>query len=140
MAQLVPVSAAREAHREGCTFGPGFYRVVLAGGGTRYCQSEGEVTFVHHLLPPGSVARVQRDGYCLDGYVGGTPDVVSAEAFLGMPRAEAMREVGIETDADYARTYRAVESAVLERDRAQHGGTPPSIVIKKHGRKVNDIV
>ena len=137
-AQLVPVSAPREAHRDGCTFGPGFLRIVLRDGGRRYCQSEGEVEFVRHLLPEGSVVRVQRDGYCLDGYQG-TPDVVEAERFLGMSMADAMRELGFETEADYARAYRAVEAAVLERDRAQHGGTMPSIVVKKRGRTVNEV-
>jgi len=138
-AQLVPVSAPREAHRDGCIFGPGFFRITLRDGGRRYCQSEGEVEFVRHLLPDGAVVRVQRDGYCLDGYNGGTPDVVDAETFLGMSREDAIRELGFETEGDYARAYRAVEAAVLERDRLQHGGTPPSIVIKKHGRKINEI-
>jgi hypothetical protein len=137
--QLVPVSPARDAHRSGCTFGPGFYRVVLTDGGRRFCQSEGEVQFVSHLLPQGSVRRVQRDGYCLDGDVGGTPDVLSAERFLDMDRVDAMRELGLETEAEYVRTYRAVEDAVLERDRLHHGALErPSIVIKKKGRRVVD--
>jgi hypothetical protein len=131
---LVSLSAARDEHREGCTFGPGFYRLVLSDGGRRFCQSEGEVQFVNHLLPEGSVRHVQRDGYCLDVQDSGTPDVISADRFLDMDRVDAMRELGLESEADYARAYRAVEDAVLERDRLHHGSADrPSIVIKRRG-------
>jgi len=137
--QLVSVSAPRDAHREGCTFGPGFYRLEYESGGRHFYQSEAELHYGLRLLVGASIRRVVRDGYCLDAPEGGTPDVIEGETFLAMSREDGMRELGIETEADYARAYRAVEDAVLARDRAQHAGNPPSIVIKKKGRKVNDV-
>jgi hypothetical protein len=137
--QLVPVSAPRQAHRDGCQFGSGFYRVVMRDGSRRYCQSEGEVEFVHHLLPDGAVQAVERDGYCLDGSDperdARTPDVLDGARFLELPREEAMRELGLTDEADYARAYRAVEEAVLARDRQESlGGVHASVVIKRKGR------
>jgi hypothetical protein len=139
--QLVPVSAPRQAHRDGCTFGSGFYRIVMTDGSRRFCQSEGEVEFVSNLLPAGAIARVQRDGFCLDDaeYTATgdarTPDVLDGARFLDLPREEGIRELGVTDEADYARAYRAVEEAVLERDRQQaHGGVHASIVIKRKGR------
>ena len=137
--QLVSASPARDSHRDGCLFGPGYYRVELQDGGRRYCQSEAEVEFVHSLLPPGAVRRTSRDGYCLDEQQGGTPDVVDGEAFLSMSRADGMRALGIESESEYTRAYRAVEDAVLARDRAAHTGPRPSIVIKRKGRAIRDV-
>jgi len=130
------------AHRDDCRFGSGFYRITLKGGGLRYCQAQEEVEFVHSLLGPDQVVRVERDGHCLDGDRQGdarTPDVVDAETWLSWPRERAMREVGLESEADYARVYNQIEAAVLRRDnRASQGGVRASIVIKKRGRAVVD--
>lgn len=131
------------AHRVECTFGPGFFRIVLKDGGERYCQNEQEVRHVYALLAHESPLHVDRDGYCLDGDRQGdanTPDVVDAEAWLGMPRAQAMLEVGLTSEADYQRVYKQVEAAVYRRDnRVSQGGVRASIVIKKRGRSVIDI-
>jgi hypothetical protein len=66
---------------------------------------------------------------------------MDGEAFLNMRREDAMRELGIEEESEYARAYRAIEDAVLARDRLHHGTAErPSIVVKKRGaRHVNDI-
>ena len=127
------------SHRPGCVFGPGFYRVVLSDGGRRFCQNEQQVEAVRRLLPAGSMVRVQRDA-CLDPL---EPDqdargVVDGEAFLNMPRERAMEELGITSEADYQRTYRAIEEAVLASDRAVASGARdrPSVVVKKRGTRV----
>jgi hypothetical protein len=129
-------------HRDDCRFGTGFYRLELRDGGVRFCQTQEEVEYVHALLGPGQVARVERDGHCLDGDRQGdanTPDVVDAEQWLGWPRERAMREVGLDSEADYARVYRQVEAAVVRRDnRETQGGVRASIVIKRRGRRVVD--
>jgi hypothetical protein len=127
-------------HRAACTFGPGFYRVELVSGGRRFCQSEAEVRMVTGLIMQESIRRVVRDGYCLDQDDLESPHVIEGERFLALGRAEAMAELGIDSEADYARAYRAVEDAVLARDRAMAAGARdrPSIVIKKKGRTVLD--
>jgi hypothetical protein len=130
------------SHRPGCVFGPGFYRVVLSDGGRRFCQTEQQVEAVRRLLPPGSMVRVQRDA-CLDPL---EPDesargVVDGEAFLAMPRERAMIELGIDSEADYERAYRAIEAAVLAADRAAADGRDrASVVIKKRRTPVQDLV
>lgn len=63
-----------------------------------------------------------------------TPDVINGERFLNMSKAEAMREVGIKSEADYARAYREVEQVVKANRNDQ-----ASIVIKRAGRPVIDI-
>ncbi len=123
------------SHRAGCTFGPGLYRLLLSDGGRRFAQSQAEVEFVHRLLPSGAITRVQRDGYCLDQQDLESPDVVDGRRFLSMERGEAMRELGIASEVDYVRAYRAIEEAVLANDRA--GGTA-SVVIKKRGKETLD--
>jgi hypothetical protein len=131
------------AHKPDCIFGTGFYRIQLIDGGQRYCQDEAEVKRAYKLLAPDQVLRVDRDGYCLDGYVGdaNTPDVVDAEQWLAMPREQGMRELGLESEADYARCYRDVEQVVHKRDnRAAQGGVRPSIVIKRKGRPLIDVL
>jgi hypothetical protein len=129
-------------HRGDCAFGTGFYRLTLKGGGTRFCQNTEEVEYVHSLLGPDQVVRVERDGHCLDGDRQGdarTPDVVDAEWWLGLPREQAMREVGIDSEAEYSRAYQAIEAAVMRRDnREAQGGVHASIVIKRRGRRVVD--
>lgn len=130
-------------HRPECRFGSGAYRVMLRNGSPRYCQTEEEVAWVLHLLPERVVARVQRDGYCLDNLPSGdanTPDVVDAEQWLSLSREDAMRELGLVSEADYARAYRMIEDAVQVRDnRASQGGVRATIVIKKKGVQVTDV-
>jgi hypothetical protein len=131
------------AHRADCTFGPGFFRINLKGGGTRYCRDEREVRQVFALLAHDQTLHVDRDGYCLDGDRVGdarTPDVVDGEVWLGMPRHEAMDVVGLTDERDYARVYDQVSAAVYRRDnRAAQGGVRASIVIKKRGAPVTDV-
>ena len=136
-------------HRQGCTFGSGFYRIELESSKPRYCQTEKELRYALTLLRLSTVTRVCRDGFCLDpdDYpdievpIGdaNTPDVVDAEWWLGLPQAEAMREVGITSDADYVHVLRSVEAAVTRRNqRASEGADRASIVIKKVGKHVAD--
>jgi hypothetical protein len=127
-------------HRPGCTFGPGGYRIELISGTRRYCQSEDELKRAYALLPLDAIRRVARDGYCLDEDAGSSPDVLDGEQFLNMPKEAAQEALGGVTDAEYAKAYRAVEDAVLARDRAVAAGSSdrPSIVIKKKGRRVLD--
>ena len=131
-------------HRGDCVFGSGFFRIRLKGGGTRYCQNTEEVEYVHSLLGRDQVIAVERDGHCLDGDRQGdanTPDVVDAEWWLALPRERAMREVGLTREADYARVYRQVEAAVSRRgDRESQGGVHASIVIKRRGRPLIDVL
>jgi hypothetical protein len=133
------------AHRADCVFGSGFFRLSYGEGNVRYCQTWDDVLLTRRLLE-GVVQdiRVERDGYCLDGdpIIGdaNTPDVVDGEWWLGLPRADAMRELGLKTDADYARAYRAIEAACARRDnRASQGGVRASIVIKRPGAKVTNV-
>jgi hypothetical protein len=130
------------AHRADCAFGPGFYRVSLVGSQPRYCQNQDEVGFVASLVGRNQITRVERDGHCLDGDRHGdanTPDVVDAEHWLSMPREEAMREVGLSSEADYSRVYKQVEEAVSRRnDRQSQVGVRASIVLKRSGRRVVD--
>ena len=127
-------------HRPGCTFGPGFYRIELISGARRYCQTEEEVKRAYALLLTDTIRRVSRDGYCLDPLERAAPDVVEGERFLAMPQTQAMDELGI-GEAEYVTAYRAVEDAVLARDRAVAAGSPdrPPIVIKKKGKRVLDV-
>lgn len=128
-------------HREGCAFGPGFFRVVLRSGDRRYCQDEDEVSFVALLLPPMSIRRVQRDGYCLDGLEPEPPGrgVIDGAAWLELPVEQGMDVLGLTDEADYIRAYRAIEDAVLERDKAYaRTGVHASVVIKKRGTPVAD--
>jgi hypothetical protein len=135
------------AHRSDCVFGSGgFFRLTYGGGSNlRYCQTWAEVQTACHLLE-GVVSdiKIERDGYCLDGdpTIGdaGTPDVVDGEWWLGLPREEAMRELGLTDERDYRRAYVAIEAACGRRDnRASQGGVRASIVIKRPGRKVTDV-
>jgi hypothetical protein len=130
-------------HRGDCVFGTGFYRLSLKDGGVRYCQAQEEVEYVYSLLGPDQVVRVERDGYCLDGDRHGdanTPDVVDGEWWLGLNVADGMRELGLTSEADYARVYRQIEAAVARRnDRESQSGVRASIVIKRKGRRVLDI-
>ena len=130
------------AHRADCVFGPGFFRVSLKGSTPRYCQSPDEVQLLVSMVGKAAIARVERDGHCLDGDRQGdanTPDVVDAETWLTLPQREAMELVGLEREADYIRVYQQVEEAVYRRDnRAKQGGVRASIVLKKRGARVID--
>ena len=130
------------SHRADCTFGMGFYRVHLPSGSVRYCQSQQDVQTVYTLLAHDPPIYVERDGYCLDGDRSGdanTPDVVDAEQWLAMPKAEAMTAVGLDDEAAYARVYDQIEQAVSRRnDRLSQGGVRASIVLKKRGRAVQE--
>lgn len=134
--------AVRTVHRAECVFGPGFFRVSLKGTTPRYCQSPDEVQLLVSMVGKAAIARVERDGYCLDGDRLGdanTPDVVDAETWLALPRRAAMELVGLEREAEYQRVYKQVEAAVYRRDnRASQGGIRASIVIKKRGARVVD--
>ena len=130
------------AHRADCVFGTGFYRIRLKDGGVRYCQTEPEVRRVFALLAHDQTLRVERDGHCLDSPYQGdahTPDVVDGEAWLALPRAGAMAELGITDEVDYRRAYTAIEAAVVRRDNRQsQGGVRASIVVKRKGARVID--
>jgi len=119
----------------GCTFGPGLYRIVLSSGERRFVDNEAQVEAVRRLLPPGAMLKVQRDGYCLDQDDLESPDIMDGRRFLDLPQAEAMRELGIQSEDDYTRAYRQVEEAVLANDRR---GGQASVVIKKKGKRVLD--
>ena len=67
-----------------------------------------------------------------------TPDVVDAEWWLSLPRADAMRELLISDELIYLRVYREIEAAVVRRNnRASQTGVHASIVIKRPGAHVN---
>ena len=96
---------------------------------------------VYALLIQDTIKRVARDGYCLDPLEAeASPHVIDAETFLNMPKTEAMRALGDVTEQEYIQAYRAIEDAVLARDRAISSGASdrPSIVIKKKGQRVLD--
>jgi hypothetical protein len=68
-----------------------------------------------------------------------TPDVIDGARFLGLSRAEGMRELGVSDERAYARAYRDVEAAVYARDnRESQGGVHAPVVIKRAGREVHD--
>lgn len=68
-----------------------------------------------------------------------TPDVIDGARFLGLSQREGMRELGITSEASYARAYKDVEAAVSARDnRESQGGVRAPIVIKRAGRPVAD--
>jgi hypothetical protein len=128
-------------HRSSCLFGPGFYRIVLANGSNRYCQDERELRQVLRYLADYGVRKVQRDA-CLDplDVDDGTRGVVDGEVFLQLSQADGMAALGVTSEADYVRAYRAIEEAIVARDRAvAHGGDRASVVIKKKGTAVSDV-
>lgn len=68
-----------------------------------------------------------------------TPDVIDGARFLGLSRAEGMRELGITDERAYARAHQDIEAAVVARDnREAQGGVHAPIVVKRAGRKVVD--
>jgi hypothetical protein len=123
------------SHRAACTFGPGFYRLVLVDGSRHFCQTEREVVLARSLLPGDAIERIQRDGYCLDQDDLESPHVIEGVRFLDMEQLAAMAELGIDSEDDYRRAYQAIEAAV--KANAARGGQA-SIVIKKKGRTVLD--
>jgi hypothetical protein len=131
------------AHRRDCTFGPGFFRLCF-GNQARYCQDQAEVQRALSLLDRVvSNIRVERDGHCLDGDVGGdanTPDVLDGDWWLSLPVSEGMRELGLTSEIDYRRAYTAIEAAVYRRDnRATQGGVRASVIIKRPGARVTNV-
>ena len=129
-------------HRPGCTFGSGFYRLEMSRGYRRFYQTQAELEHGVALLHGSVIRRVVRDGYCLDELPSqASPHVIDGEAFLNMAENDAREALGGVTAEEYVRAYRAVEDAVLARDRAVAAGAAdrPSIVIKKKGRKVADV-
>lgn len=135
--------SVRATHRADCTFGSGFYRLCF-GSQVRFAQTQDEVERARRLLA-GVVReiRIERDGYCLDGDMVGdanTPDVVDGEWWLGLNIADGMRELGLGSERDYTRAYRAIEAAVYRRDnRESQGGVHASVIVKRAGRRVKDV-
>lgn len=123
------------SHRSGCTFGDGFYRIVMADGSRRFCQTEQEVVFACSLLRDGAIRKVQRDGYCLDQDDLQSPHVIDGRLFLNMSKIQAMLELGIDDEVQYQRAYQAIAEAVAANDR---NGGQASVVISKRGTVVHD--
>jgi hypothetical protein len=132
------------AHRPDCAFGSGFFRLTFNPGQheVRYCQTWDDVLRATRLLE-GVVGeiRIERDGHCLDGdsLIGDarTPDVVDGDWWLSLSREDAMRELGLTSEADYKRAYDAIAATVYRRDnRASQGGVRASIIIKRPGARV----
>lgn len=69
-----------------------------------------------------------------------TPDVIDGARFLGLPREEGMRELGVTSEKDYARAYKDVEQMVNARDnRESQGGVHAPVVVKRRGARVTDV-
>lgn len=133
----VPGQLPLHRHRPGCTFGPGFFKVVYHSEGTlhtHYFQEEAEAESFKRLLPDFVSARFYRDA-CLDEQDecdAATPDVVDGEWWLGLPMDQAMAELGLRSPADYARVYRMVEDMVyLRGNRQSQGDVRVPIVLKR---------
>jgi hypothetical protein len=130
------------AHRPGCRFGDGFYKVVyddaLGPPRVRVFQTQADADLMVKLLPPGRNVRCYRDA-CLDsqGRVdAATPDVVDGDWWLGLPKAQAMEELGLVDDREYARAHRAVSEMVAARDnRRTQGGVRASVVVRRRKRQ-----
>ena len=132
-----PLRAA--AHRPGCRFGDGFYKVVyddeLGQPRTHCFGTQAEADLLVRLLPPGRNVRGYRDD-CLDRPAAasdaGTPDVLDGEWWLALPKAQAMEEAGIREEATYARVHRAVEDMVYARDnRTTQGGVRAPVILRR---------
>jgi hypothetical protein len=68
-----------------------------------------------------------------------TPDVIDGARFLGMSQQDGMRELGITSEAGYARAYKDIESAVNARDnRESQGGVHVPVIVKRAGARVTD--
>lgn len=134
----------RAAHVPGCRFGPGFYKVVYldeAGARVvRHFPDQAGSDLLMRILPPAAEGTAYRDA-CLDALKrvdAGTPDVVDADWWLALPRAQAMAELGIDRDDEYARVHRSVSDAVYTRDnRERQGGVRASIVVRRRKRAHN---
>ena len=131
-------------HQLGCTFGDGFYKVVyedeLGQRRVRFFNTQADSDLLMKILPGSTGARAYRDA-CLDAartIDAGTPDVVDAEWWLGLPKAQAMEELGLRDEAEYARVQRSVEDAVYARsNRQSQGGVRVPIVIRRKKRAHN---
>lgn len=133
-------------HRPDCVFGPGFYRLAYAlSGETReaYFQEQGPADSFARLLPPGTRFRAYRDA-CLDGPAvrtteANTPGMVDAEWWLGLPRAQAVAELGLRSEREYAKIALAVEAAVARAiNRETQGGVRVRIMLPR--RPGNEVV
>ena len=127
-------------HQPGCRFGPGFFKVVWDDhAGERrvlHFDSKAEADIAASLLPYD--VRRYRDS-CLDAPTAtdaGTPDVVDGDWWLGLPKAQAMEELGITDERHYATVHRMVSDMVAARDnRASQGGVRAPIVIRRKKRR-----
>ncbi len=133
-------------HRPDCTFGPGFFKIVYLSGGlerTYYAQSRGECDAIAALLTPVQRPRFYRDA-CLDHQDkrlgdSNTPDTVDADWWLGLDRQQAMEELGLDDETEYAKVYQQVYDVACTRDnRTSQSGVRASIIIKRKRRKSNE--
>lgn len=137
-----PLRAA--THKPGCAFGDGFYKVVHADEAgqrrVRVFATQAESDMLLRILPRSAGARAYRDA-CLDAPApsdAGTPDVVDGEWWLGLPKAQAMAELGLTDERAYARVHRAVGDAVAARsNRQSQGGVRASVVIRRRRTAAN---
>jgi len=138
------------SHRAACIFGTGFWKIRLRMGLELTFDTLAQAEDARMRLPPGAIGGLSRDGYCLDPQ--DFPDVVQrpvapveaptvdAEAWLGMPREQQMRTLGLTDDAAYERALRAVEEMVgVAANRETQNGVKISVVIKKKGQRVIDL-
>lgn len=129
-------------HQPGCRFGDGFYKVVyddeVGQPRVRCFETQSEADLLVRLLPPGRNVRGYRDS-CLDAPAAsdaGTPDVVDGDWWLGLPKAQAMEELGITDERQYGTVHRMVSDMVYARDnRASQGGVRAPIVIRRKRRQ-----
>lgn len=133
--------AQQPRHVHDCTFGPGFFRVLYTDGGitqTRYFEEKAQADTFIRLLPPSvrRTVKAHRDE-CLDKQRHAandamTPDVVDAEWWLKLPKDQAIAELGLSNEREYARVAKAIESVLALRDNRQaQGGVRAPIVIKR---------
>jgi hypothetical protein len=125
-------------HLPGCKFGDGFYKIVyddeFGRPHTRVYTTQADADLLVKILPPGRNIRAYRDA-CLDAAApvdAATPDVVDGDWWLGLPKAQAMEELGLTKESEYARVHRMVEDMVYARDnRRTQGGVKAPVVIRR---------
>lgn len=67
-----------------------------------------------------------------------TPDTVDGVWWLGLPKAQAMWELGLRSEDEYRRVYRDIEAmAYLVENRRQQTGEYIPLVVKRRQRRVN---
>lgn len=132
------------AHQPGCRFGDGFYKVVyddhLGQRRVRVFETQTSADLLVKILAGRGNPRCYRDA-CLDAPAtndAATPDVVDGEWWLGLPRAQAMEELGLTKEADYIRVQKEVEDLVYARgNRESQGGVRVPIVIRRKKTRRN---